>query len=56
MKNFNGTIGDQTRDLPAPSAVPQATEYRYLKKEDQSGSEQRHKAARCEHESKIRIS
>ena len=25
MKNFNGTIGNRTRDLPACSAVPQPT-------------------------------
>jgi len=25
MKNFNYTIGNQTRDLPACSAVPQPT-------------------------------
>jgi hypothetical protein len=25
MKNFNETIGNQTRDLPAYSAVPQTT-------------------------------
>ena len=31
MKNFNGTVGNRTRDLPACSAVPRFMVYAYLK-------------------------